>query len=156
MGEGRDTTTCPYCKEEVKEGAVLCKHCRSRLTPDQPSHGGTCPYCKESINPEAIKCKHCGSTVGPADEGCGCGCGDPTSPTGARVAALRGGGGGGGGGGLDMCWLQWEMCRLNCWTRYGGLGSNDPMMQQACNDSCAAALRLCRNFPGVGIGGVLI
>ncbi len=22
---------CPYCKEEIKEGALICKHCKSKL-----------------------------------------------------------------------------------------------------------------------------
>ena len=60
---------CPFCKEEIRADAVKCKHCKSVLEPDKPSHGGTCPYCKEAILPEAIKCKHCGSIVGrPASE----------------------------------------------------------------------------------------
>jgi hypothetical protein len=72
-----DTRECPYCKEEVKAEATLCKHCGSRLTPEKPSHGGTCPYCKESIHPEATRCKHCRSFLLPEasrpDKGCGCG-----------------------------------------------------------------------------------
>src|SRR5687768_5408570 len=52
---------CPYCREDIRADAVKCKHCGSRVSPSQPSHGGTCPYCKEEIHPEAIRCKHCKS-----------------------------------------------------------------------------------------------
>jgi hypothetical protein len=27
----RDTIPCPYCREPILRGAVICKHCRSRL-----------------------------------------------------------------------------------------------------------------------------
>ena len=54
-----ESRECPYCKEEIKSGAIKCKHCSSRIAPATPDHGGTCPYCKESINEEAIKCKYC-------------------------------------------------------------------------------------------------
>ena len=57
---------CPFCKEEIAEDAVKCKHCGSRLRPDPPAHGGVCPMCKEEINKDAIKCKHCQSIVGVA------------------------------------------------------------------------------------------
>ena len=26
-----DTATCPYCQEKVRPGAVVCKHCQSKL-----------------------------------------------------------------------------------------------------------------------------
>lgn len=55
---------CPFCKEEVKEAAIKCKHCDSTL-PSKPKHGGTCPFCAERINPEAVKCKHCKSILLP-------------------------------------------------------------------------------------------
>lgn len=58
-----ETTSCPYCKEEVRADAVVCKHCRSRLGAARPEHGGVCPYCKEDINLEATRCKHCGSDL---------------------------------------------------------------------------------------------
>lgn len=54
---------CPYCKEEIFSSAIKCKHCKSSIQPDKPSHNGICPYCKENIKPEAIKCKHCESFV---------------------------------------------------------------------------------------------
>jgi len=56
----KETTSCPYCKEEINAEASRCKHCGSTLPVTAPKHGGTCPYCKESIHIEAIKCKHCG------------------------------------------------------------------------------------------------
>ncbi|WP_425101823.1 double zinc ribbon domain-containing protein [Tropicibacter sp. S64] len=67
---------CPFCREEIREGAVVCKHCRSRITAASPDHGGTCPFCREDIKPGATKCKHCQSMLTTdADCGCGCGCG---------------------------------------------------------------------------------
>jgi hypothetical protein len=75
------TTECPYCKEEVKADAVLCKHCGSRLSAQAPEHGGVCPYCKESIHPEARRCKHCGSDLEAKEKqggDCCCGCGSGT------------------------------------------------------------------------------
>ena len=71
-----ETTQCPYCKEEIRADALVCKHCRSRLEAT-PGHGGICPYCKEDINPEATRCKHCGpdldARAARAEGGCGCG-----------------------------------------------------------------------------------
>lgn len=29
-----ETTLCPYCKEEIKEGAIKCKHCGEILDSD--------------------------------------------------------------------------------------------------------------------------
>jgi uncharacterized CHY-type Zn-finger protein len=66
-----ETRQCPYCNEEIKAGAIICKHCGSRIGIAKPEHGGTCPYCKESIHPEAILCKHCRSNLQESKD-CGC------------------------------------------------------------------------------------
>ena len=90
--EQLETTQCPYCKEDIRAGAVLCKHCGSRLGAPVPEHGGVCPYCKEAIHPEATRCKHCGSNL-ERDESGGCGCSPsgPRRPAGPRSLAIRGG-----------------------------------------------------------------
>ena len=67
------TTQCPFCKEEIRADAVVCRHCGSRLAAPTPEHGGVCPYCKETIHPEATRCKHCGSDLR-VREASGCGC----------------------------------------------------------------------------------
>jgi uncharacterized CHY-type Zn-finger protein len=68
-----ESTECPYCKEEIRGDAVLCKHCGSRLRARAPEHGGVCPFCKEAIHPEATRCKHCRSNL-EVRETSGCGC----------------------------------------------------------------------------------
>jgi hypothetical protein len=36
--------TCPYCKEEIKDGAIKCKHCGSMLdSTDNKSSGANAP-----------------------------------------------------------------------------------------------------------------
>lgn len=61
------TRQCPFCKEEVKVGAVRCKHCQAAIPLEKPDHKGVCPFCKENINPEAIRCMHCKADLGPAE-----------------------------------------------------------------------------------------
>jgi hypothetical protein len=141
---------CPYCKEEIKADAVKCKHCHSTLAPEKPTHGGTCPYCKEAIHPEAVKCKHCGSAVGPG-QGCeGCeGCGE--SAEAALMAARRGTVTIGTRPIVDpSCRTRYMACLAGCATKYGPLsgGLDDPMMLQACAESCAASYSLCRSLGG--------
>jgi hypothetical protein len=86
MATESGSRSCPYCKEEIKEDATRCKHCRSSVAPEKPAHQGTCPYCKEAIHAEAIKCKHCGASVGPADDGKCCeGCAE--SPATRQIPA---------------------------------------------------------------------
>jgi phage FluMu protein Com len=72
MNEEAGARQCPYCKEKIRADAIRCKHCRSTLAPEAPSHGGTCPFCKEAIHPEAIRCKHCGTMLAPVEPGVGC------------------------------------------------------------------------------------
>jgi len=31
MSLAKETTRCPYCKEQIAEGAVRCKHCHADL-----------------------------------------------------------------------------------------------------------------------------
>ena len=151
-----ETRSCPYCKEEIKADAVRCKHCRSSLAPEQAPHGGTCPYCKEAIHPEAVKCKHCGSALGPK-AGCeGCGGSPQVADPALSLMALRAGGAGGiGGTGVLDCGTKLMLCRAGCSTKYGPLTGNNPLMEQACKESCDAAYRLCNSLGGVG-GGIFI
>ena len=76
-----EPTYCPFCKEEVKADAVKCKHCKSAIGSERPSHAGVCPLCKESIEPKAVKCKHCQSMLVKTEgSDCGCGGSDPNDP----------------------------------------------------------------------------
>jgi hypothetical protein len=144
-----ETRACPYCKEEIKADAVRCKHCRSTLAPEQPRHEGTCPYCKESIHAEAVKCKHCGSAVGPMAAHAGCeGCGESPAPA-AMSDLRRTRGGGPGAGSSRECYTKYILCRMTCGLRH----PDDPMMFDACLDSCDASYRLCTSFGGGGGGG---
>ena len=59
MAEEGAMTECPYCREEVKSGAIRCKHCHAAIPAAKPGHEGVCPFCKEDINPEATRCRHC-------------------------------------------------------------------------------------------------
>jgi hypothetical protein len=81
--------------EEIRADAVVCKHCRSRVTGQAAAHGGVCPYCREDINPEATRCKHCGSDFverepSGARGGCGCCGGVVSGPfAGPQTVAFR-------------------------------------------------------------------
>lgn len=177
-GISMDTNTesksrnCPYCKEEIKADAVRCKHCRSTVVPEKPTHGGTCPYCKEAIHPEAIKCKHCGSSVGPSQGCAGCSesrVADPLQAELMRALASSSETGGSGGdapiflvarrkpsgtGSSDLdCALTWAKCTLNCSSTY----PDDRLMRESCEDSCNAQRNLCRKgIGGIGGGGIII
>lgn len=100
------TIECPYCKEEIKETAIKCKHCLSMLAPQKLEHNGTCPYCKEEIKPDAIRCKHCKSDLLEKKSGCGCGCGgnvkNEPAPMRKRI------------GGLGMTIDEYQECYLDC------------------------------------------
>jgi DNA-directed RNA polymerase subunit RPC12/RpoP len=132
---------CPYCKEEIKADAIKCKHCGSRLSPEQPTHGGVCPYCKEDVKPDAIKCKHCGSYLGAgqaeadpsASSDCG-DCGGPMRQMQARQSI-------GPGAGYDSRCTRW--CQIEC--RWAG---GHPLW---CWYACAW---LCSGRVSVGDAGV--
>ncbi|NDY42140.1 hypothetical protein G3N55_04680 [Dissulfurirhabdus thermomarina] len=40
--------TCPYCKERIRKGAVVCRYCRRDL-PDPPSPSVRWPYLVLSV-----------------------------------------------------------------------------------------------------------
>jgi hypothetical protein len=105
VGEMRE---CPFCKEEIKAGAIKCKHCGSRVSAEGPAHGGTCPYCKEDIKPDAIKCKHCGSYVGPEQGALGPYASEGCSDCGDRAVAMQAIGTAPGfeSACSQSCWLQ--------------------------------------------------
>jgi hypothetical protein len=145
-GDSMDTRECPYCKEEIKAEATLCKHCGSQLSPQIPPHGGTCPFCKEDVHPEATKCKHCGSFIGseqapvhPSSQG---GCGDCGGDSRRQMLARQQIGGGGynpgcvrgcqiqcqwAGGPPFLCWYYcaW-LCSGGRFPATGDIGLNVP------------------------------
>lgn len=143
-----ETTICPYCKEEIKTGAVKCKHCHSSLRETTPSHKGVCPYCKEKIQDDAIKCKHCKSSLVESMSAADCGCkgeGRDTQQFPYDVAMARRARGGLGAGSSNqscyeeafrrwfecyvtyppelrpMCdfWLRWDMNKCDRGGRFG-------------------------------------
>ncbi|MCJ7483116.1 MAG: zinc ribbon domain-containing protein [Thermodesulfovibrionales bacterium] len=56
---------CPFCKEEIKDGAIKCKHCGSMLdgTSNNKPKMVECPFCKEDIMEDLSKCPHCESEL---------------------------------------------------------------------------------------------
>ena len=60
MNDKAKTKHCPYCKKNIREDAIKCKHCQYTLL---LSHARTCPYCKEDIKSGGTKCIHCLSAL---------------------------------------------------------------------------------------------
>ena len=101
MAAAAKAKQCPYCRETLKPGAMICRHCDSDVTSAMDPHGGTCPWCRESISKDALKCRHCRKVVsatpvpvGTKEEGdCGCGGdkdGGTTGGTGTLARAYSG------------------------------------------------------------------
>ena len=40
---------CPYCKEEILETAIKCKHCGEWLNKEIEPDTKSCPFCGEKI-----------------------------------------------------------------------------------------------------------
>lgn len=45
--------TCPFCKEQIQDEAIKCKHCSSSLTQTET----------QQVNPKKPNCKLCGSEM---------------------------------------------------------------------------------------------
>jgi len=69
--KSEEYTECPHCLEEIRKGALKCKHCESFQPAKRLTHDGTCPYCLENIKPSATICRHCKSRL---NEKIGCDC----------------------------------------------------------------------------------
>lgn len=52
--------TCPDCRSEIPEEAVVCRHCGERV------EGPRCPACGARHWPEARRCRWCGEEVAAA------------------------------------------------------------------------------------------
>ena len=63
---------CPFCAEEIQDGAIVCKHCKRDLPKQQTTETIGCPFCKAVIPKGSRVCPACGddlsgvSDVGPS------------------------------------------------------------------------------------------
>jgi hypothetical protein len=55
---------CPFCKEEIKDGAIKCKHCGSMLTEEMKTATALfCKKCGAENNFNSFKCIRCGEIL---------------------------------------------------------------------------------------------
>lgn len=79
MEQSAEYKICPYCGEQIKKIAVVCRYCNNNLSEPhstqsaventeynahtKPEEYKTCPYCGEEIKKAAIKCRYCNSDL---------------------------------------------------------------------------------------------
>jgi hypothetical protein len=153
MADDKTFRDCPFCKEQIKSAAVVCKHCKSSVEPEHPDHDGTCPFCREEIKLDARKCKHCGSWLIERHH-CDCGCSSgeirqlaaPRAPTGQASFG--------------------QGCFYDCLDRHIGHGDQyGPGLHRHCENRCRISMppqgagvalpvgAVFRSASGGGVGG---
>lgn len=50
---------CPFCAEQIKAEAIVCKHCGRDVEP-LPAPKNVCPHCGNDAGDSPSQCKYCG------------------------------------------------------------------------------------------------